>query len=137
MGLFTRALAVGGLVAGLASTTLAQTSPPTPPSAIAAAPADEAPPPSPAAVAEDLNAAVRPPPANSDADAPADIRAHEERAAEALDPNNPSALADYAPSGPGCGQNGSMLACGTNLEVRDRPTERSPTPDRDLMGQPR
>ncbi len=130
-----RLLALGLAIAASAGAAAAQPPAAVPPTE--AQPSNAVAAQAPTAVAEDLNAAVRPPPANSDADAPADIRAHEERAAEALDPNNPSALADYAPSGPGCGQNGSMLACGTNLEVRDRPTERSPTPDRDLMGQPR
>lgn len=113
----------------------AQTPAPTP----APAPADE--PLSPAQAAEELNAAVRPPPANSDADAPARIREHEERAAEALDPNNPSALnAVTGPAGPTCQPSGGTLACGTNLEVRDRPSDpatSNQTPDRDLMGRPR
>lgn len=103
------------------------------------APADE--PVSAADVAAELNAAVRPPPANSDADAPARIREHEQRAAEALDPNNPSTLAAItAPAGPTCQPSGGTLACGTNLEVRDRPSDpatSAQTPDRDLMGRPR
>lgn len=102
-------------------------------------PADE--PVSAAEVAAELNAAVRPPPANSDADAPARIREHEQRAAEALDPNNPSSLAAItAPAGPTCQPSGGTLACGTNLEVRDRPSDpatSAQTPDRDLMGRPR
>lgn len=123
------ALSLGGV--GSAQPPVAAAPVSTPP----AAPADEAL--SPAETLEDLNAAVVPPPANSDADAPADIRAHEERAAEALDPNSPSALADYAPTGPGCGQTGAGLSCGTNREVRDRPAARPQTPERDLVGRPR
>lgn len=104
----------------------------------AATPADEAV--TPAEAVEDLNAAVRPPPANSDADALSDIRAHEDRAAEALDPNNPSAVADFQPRGPGCGAQGALLACGTNLEARPRPgstADGAQTPDSDLLGRPR
>ncbi len=116
----------------LAGTAQAQPAP-------APTPADE--PVSAADVAAELNAAVRPPPANSDADAPARIREHEQRAAEALDPNNPSALAAItAPAGPTCQPSGGTLACGTNLELRDRPSDpatSAQTPDRDLMGRPR
>lgn len=91
-----------------------------------------------AEVVQDLNAAVAPPPANSDPDALAPVRAHEERAAEALDPDNaPAAPADGTA---GCGPAGAGLACGTNLELRDRPANPAAgdqTPDRDLMGRPR
>lgn len=99
--------------------------------------------PNPVTAASDLNAAVVRPAAGSPDDAPAALRDHEQRTAEAFDPSNPANTAAYRPSGTGCEPgNGALLSCGTNRQVSSQPqnptsTVRDQTPDTDLMGRPR
>lgn len=96
--------------------------------------------PDPVTAQEELAAAVRTPqPGTPESTAPG-LRRHEERITERLAPDNPSNVAAWRRTGPGCGQDGGALRCETNQEVSSQSspaTARDQTPDTDLMGRPR